>query len=110
MASDDVSLVAGTSLFHTAEPPLQRRLNRDRIAYEKRFRAMIAALPLRPEVDQTLLRLTLLGALNWTKIWYQPGRKTPAQIARHLVQHLLRGAADAGSAEGTRKLAALAVA
>ncbi len=110
VASDDVSLVAGTSLFHTAEPPLQRRLNRDRIAYEKRFRAMIAALPLRPEVDQTLLRLTLLGALNWTKIWYQPGRKTPVQIARHLVQHLLRGAADAGSADGTRRLAALAVA
>lgn len=110
VASDDVSLVAGTSLFHSAEPALQRRLNRDRIAYEKRFRAMIGALPLRAEVDQTLLRLTLLGALNWTKIWYQPGRKTPAQIARHLVQHLLRGALDARSTDATRRLAALAVA
>ena len=109
VASDDVSLVAGTSLFHSAEPALQRRLNRDRIAYEERFRAMIAALPLPREVDQTLLRLTLFGALNWTKIWYQPGRKTPAEIAQHLVQRLLRGALDAGASETPRRLAALAV-
>jgi AcrR family transcriptional regulator len=94
VASDDVSLVAGTSLFHSAEPALQRRLNRDRIAYEERFRAMIAALPLPREVDQTLLRLTLFGALNWTKVWYQPGRKTPAEIARHLVHTVMRQSLD----------------
>lgn len=85
-----MSLVAGTSLFHSAEPALQRRLNRDRIAYEERFREMIAALGLPADVDQTLLRLTLLGALNWTHVWYRPGRKTPKQIARHLVRRILR--------------------
>ncbi|HYI87083.1 MAG TPA: TetR/AcrR family transcriptional regulator [Burkholderiales bacterium] len=94
VASDDVSLVAGTSLFHLAEPALQRRLNRDRSAYEERFRAMIAALPLPREVDQTLLRLTLFGALNWTRVWYQPGRKTPAEIARHLVHTVMRQSLD----------------
>jgi TetR/AcrR family transcriptional regulator, cholesterol catabolism regulator len=94
VASDDVSLVAGTSLFHLAEPALQRRLNRDRIAYEERFRAMIAALPMPREVDQTLLRLTLFGALNWTRVWYQPGRKTPAEIARHLVHTVMRQSLD----------------
>ena len=88
--SEDVSLVAGTSLFHPARPALQRRLNRDRRAYEERFREMIAALPLPADVDQTLLRLTLLGALNWSRIWYRPGRKGPAEIARHLVQKILR--------------------
>jgi AcrR family transcriptional regulator len=94
LASDDVSLVAGTSLFHLAEPALQRRLNRDRIAYEERFRAMIAALPMPREVDRTLLRLTLFGALNWTRVWYQPGRKTPAEIARHLVHTVMRQSLD----------------
>jgi AcrR family transcriptional regulator len=94
VASDDVSLVAGTSLFHLAEPALQRRLNRDRITYEERFRAMIAALPVPREVDQTLLRLTLFGALNWTRVWYQPGRKTPAEIARHLVHTVMRQSLD----------------
>ena len=64
------------------------------VAYEERFRAMIAALPLPDEVDQTLLRLTLFGALNWTRVWYQPGRKTPAEIARHLVHTVMRQSLD----------------
>ncbi len=106
VASDDVSLVAGTSLFHPAEPALQRRLNRDRIAYEERFRAMIAALPLPREVDQTLLRLTLFGALNWTRVWYQPGRKTPAEIARHLVHTVMRQSLESSPS----RLASLAAA
>lgn len=94
VGSEEESLVAGTSLFHTAEPALQRRLNRDRIAYEERFREMIVALPLRKDVDPSLLRLALLGALNWTRIWYQPGRKEPRQIAHHLVQQLMRRGID----------------
>ena len=51
---------------------------------------MIAVLPLPARVDRTLLRLTLLGALNWTLTWYRPGRSEPAEIARHLVNTLLR--------------------
>jgi AcrR family transcriptional regulator len=87
---EERSLVTGTSLFHTAPPGLQRRLNRDRHDYEERYREMLAALPLPDGVDPTLLRLALLGALNWTRIWYRPGKKTPADIARHLVHSLLR--------------------
>ena len=91
VGSQDESLVAGTSLFHPAEPPLQRRLNRDRIAYEDRFRQMVAALPLRKDIDPSLLRLALFGALNWTRVWYQPGKKDPQHIAHHLVNQILRG-------------------
>jgi AcrR family transcriptional regulator len=94
VGGEDVSLVSGTSLFQTAPPALQRRLNRDRDAYEERFRAMIAALELPPDVDQGLLRLNLLGALNWTRTWYRPGKKTPAQLAHALVQKILRGRLD----------------
>jgi TetR/AcrR family transcriptional regulator, cholesterol catabolism regulator len=90
VGSQDESLVAGTSLFHPADPALQRRLNRDRKAYEERFRQMIAALGLPANVDQTLLRLMLLGAINWTRVWYQPGKRTPRDIAQHLVQQVLR--------------------
>jgi AcrR family transcriptional regulator len=86
----DVSGVTGASLFFAAPPGLQRRLNRERNAYEDRFRELIAALPLPPDVERTLLRLTLLGAMNWTRTWYKPGRKTPAQIAHHLVDKILR--------------------
>jgi AcrR family transcriptional regulator len=87
---DDVPGVTGASLFHAAPPALQRRLNQDRNRYENRFRELLAALRLAPEIDQTLLRLNLLGAMNWTRIWYTPGKKTPAQIAHHLVHKILR--------------------
>ena len=90
VGAEERSLVTGTSLFHTAPPGLQRRLNRDRHDYEERYREMLAALPLPDGVDPTLLRLALLGALNWTRIWYRSGEKTPADIARHLVHSLLR--------------------
>jgi AcrR family transcriptional regulator len=86
----DVAGFTGASLFHPAPQALQRRLNRDRNPYENRFRQLIAALQLPPEIDPTLLRLNLLGAMNWTRIWYRPGRLAPAQIAHHLVQKLLR--------------------
>jgi TetR/AcrR family transcriptional regulator, cholesterol catabolism regulator len=86
----DIPGVTGASLFHAAPAGLQRRLNRERNAYENRFRDLIAALPLPPDVDQTLLRLTLLGAMNWTRTWYRPGKKTPAEIAHHLVDKILR--------------------
>ena len=96
VSAEDVSLVGGTSLFHPARTPLQRRLNRDRDAYEERFRQMIAALHLPPDVDQTLLRLNLLGALNWTHNWYRPGRKSPKELAHHLVQKILRRSLESG--------------
>ena len=114
VGSEETSLVSGTSLFRTAPQDLQRRLNRDRIAYEERYRTMIADLGLAESVDQTLLRLALFGALNWTRIWYQPGKQTPQEIAHHLVQRVLRHGLDArGVADprkaGTQRGAALTV-
>lgn len=94
VGSPDVSLVSGTSLFHTAPAKLQRRLNRDRDAYEARYAALIRALKLPKEVDPSLLRLNLLGALNWTRMWYRSGKRNPKELAHHLVQGLLRRALD----------------
>ena len=86
----DLVAVTSASLFHMEGRPLQRRLNRRRRAYEDRFRKLIRALPLAPDVDRSLLRLALLGAVNWTRVWYRPGKRTPAQIAHHLVHKVLR--------------------
>lgn len=90
VAGPDYSLVSGASPFPSAPPALQRRLNRDRDAYETRFRPLIDALNLPPEVDRSLFRLFLLGALNWTRLWYQPGKRDPKSLAHHLVQVILR--------------------
>jgi AcrR family transcriptional regulator len=87
---NDIAVVTGTSLFRTARPALQRKLDRERDAYEDRFRRLIAALDLSPTVDRTLLRLMLLGALNWTRMWFKPGRQSTTEIARQWVREILQ--------------------
>jgi hypothetical protein len=86
----DLVAVTSASLFHMEGQRLQRRLNRQREAYEQRIRSLLQALPLPADVDRSLLRLTLLGAINWTRVWYRPGKRSPAQLAHHLVQKVLR--------------------
>ncbi|MHA1537466.1 MAG: TetR/AcrR family transcriptional regulator [Alphaproteobacteria bacterium] len=71
-------------------------LTRARDQYEDRFRELVEALALAPKVDRDRLRLMLLGALNWAKIWYRPGGAEPAAIARDFVALLRRGAAGDG--------------
>ena len=102
VGSPDVSLVTGTSLFHTAPAALQRRLNRDRDAYEERYRALIDDLRLPPAVDRSLLRLYLFGALNWTRMWYRPGKRNPQELAQHLVDVILRRPLEAAPAASPR--------
>ena len=57
-----------------------------RNSYETRFTRLIAALPLARPTDRSLLRLMLVGALNWSQTWYREGGgDTPEQIARRFV-------------------------
>lgn len=79
---------------------LQKKVDADRAAYEDRFRRQIEELPLHPKADRTLLRLTLLGALNWTSVWYQPGRLTPEEIGRQLIRIVF--GYDQGGSEKSR--------
>jgi len=62
-----------------------------RDAYEALFVEVLDDLPLPAGTDRRLLRLHVLGALNWTPTWYRVGGKPPAAIARALVASLRRG-------------------
>jgi len=64
------------------------RLVAQRAEYETVFREMVDALDPAPRIDKTIFRLTLLGALNWTRTWYRAGRMSPAEIARDMVAAL----------------------
>ncbi len=68
-------------------------LRQARNEYEDRFRTLIDTLDLAPGVDRGRLRLMLLGALNWAKVWYRPGAIAPGAIARDFVVVLRAGAA-----------------
>jgi len=62
-----------------------RDIRRD---YEARFRRLIDELPLPPGVDRHYLRLMLIGALNWSHVWYKPGGDGPEVVARAFIQTL----------------------
>jgi len=64
-----------------------------RSEYEARFRRLIDALDLAPGTDRTLLRFTVLGALNWSQVWYRQGLAGPERIAGELVRTLRQGVA-----------------
>lgn len=71
-------------------PNSRRRLVALRDRYEKRFVKLVDDVDLPGDMDRRLLRLHLLGALNWTPTWYRPGGETPAEIARSYVRALRR--------------------
>ncbi|RBI72716.1 TetR/AcrR family transcriptional regulator [Roseovarius sp. TE539] len=71
---------------------LNRELRAQRNAYEVMFRGLFDALDLPEGVDRALLRLQLLGALNWVPVWYDPGKdKTAGEIARTFVSTIRAG-------------------
>jgi TetR/AcrR family transcriptional regulator, cholesterol catabolism regulator len=82
---DAISRIAATGLFAIHEQALQHHMQADHDRYEAMFRKLIEALDLAPGVDRSLFRLSLLGAMNWTLVWFQPGRKSPGELATHMV-------------------------
>lgn len=69
--------------------PAAARLAALRAEYEAVFRELVAELPLPADTDRRSLRLLLLGALNWTRFWFDPaGRDSPRSLARKFVKLL----------------------
>lgn len=64
---------------------MRHALIKERDRYEKVFAALTDAIELPPGVKLRYFRLGLLGAFNWALTWYQPGRDSPATIARQLL-------------------------
>ena len=58
------------------------------VSYEHRFVTLFDELPLQQGTDRRLLRLMLLGALNWAQLWYRPDRTSIEDIAQTFVDNL----------------------
>jgi len=48
---------------------------------------------IRRDVDLSVLRLQILGAVNWTMEWYKPGKRTIEEIAAQLAAMVFDGVA-----------------
>lgn len=91
LSIDTLAIFTGHSLsFMPDLGMLTKRMLKIRDAYETRLRVMIDALDLPAHIDRTQFRLALLGALNWTPVWYRPGKNSPSGIARSLVEIFCR--------------------
>jgi AcrR family transcriptional regulator len=69
-------------------PEIEQELVTLRSAYEQRFVTLFDELPLPEDTDRGLLRLMLLGALNWSQVWFRPDRTSISDIARTFVDNL----------------------
>jgi TetR/AcrR family transcriptional regulator, cholesterol catabolism regulator len=70
-----------------------------RDGYENLFRKLVDDLPLARTVDRTMLRLTLLGALNSAKNWYRPDGMPPGDVATKMIELLKNSLQEKGSLE-----------
>ena len=48
---------------------------------------------IRRDIDLSVLRLQILGAINWTMEWYKPGKRTIEEIAAQLAAMVFDGVA-----------------
>ncbi len=80
----------------------------ERDAYERYWVALLARGArlgdLRGDIDLTLLRLFLFGAMNWALEWYKPGRLDLDGIARQLGEIILHGAAPVRAPPANRRV------
>lgn len=77
--------------FTEGRDALNEQVKAHRRRYEVLFRDIVEDIDL-PEDARRLLRLQLIGALNWTPVWYREGKAAPADIARSFVRNLRYGA------------------
>lgn len=91
VAGPPVERVTGHNLALVGNHELLDKIQPERAAYEKVFRGLIDSLPLAQGTDRTLLRLFLLGGMNWIYLWYREGKRTPREIADGMVEMLRRG-------------------
>ena len=77
--------------FAEGREELNEKLKTHRREYEEIFKRLFDEIPLPAAVDRRLLRLQLLGALNWVPVWYDPKRESsPETIAKSFVQTIRR--------------------
>ena len=69
-------------------PDVRSELASLRQVYEARFIALIDDIPLPDHIDRRLLRLMLLGAMNWAHLWFRADGTSIEEIAQSFTNYL----------------------
>ena len=93
---DEFTALAIPTRLPSLSSPVRERVVRLSDAYEESFRQLTDALDTKPRVAKGILRLQLMGALNWTSVWYRHGGASLSRIAAQLVRTFRNGAEAGG--------------
>jgi AcrR family transcriptional regulator len=88
-------------IFPNDVPEISGELTRLRERYEARFRLLFAEIDLPKGRDAKLARLFLLGAINWTPVWYRPQGLSIPELAHEMLAPL-RALADVKPGRGRK--------
>lgn len=86
-----VDRITGRNLALVGKHNLLKRITPFRKTYENLFRELIEDLPVAPDTDRSLLRLFLLGGMNWACLWYRRGIRSPEEIADIMLDMVRQG-------------------
>ena len=91
-AAKEYGSVIATEFPHRHSKILRARMIAARDGYENMFRELVDAVPLKAGASRKYLRLSLIGAMAWSLVWYKPGGDEPGEIAKQIID-LFRQAA-----------------
>lgn len=93
----DVYATANQRLFAQVPGDIRQRQIKLHRAYGAYWRRLIEgarrAGEIRRDIDPSVLRLQILGAINWSVEWYKPGKRSIDQIAAQLATTVFDGIA-----------------
>ncbi len=96
LAQEDIAS-ATIKLIWQAPAPVREKVLAEQRAYGDLWRGLLedarAAGAIRIDLDLSVTRMAIMGALNWSADWYRPGRLTPEQIARDIAALVIGGLA-----------------
>ena len=92
-AAKEYGSVIATEFPHRHSKQLRTRMIVARDEYENMFRELVDAVPLRAGASHKYLRLSLIGAMAWSLVWYKPGGDDISEIAKQIID-LFRAAKD----------------
>jgi AcrR family transcriptional regulator len=89
--------LATVKLFNQIPQVLRQRHLRNLRAYAKLWRQLLkdaqAAKLLRPDINLSIMRMTIVGALNSAPGWFRAGKLSAREVGRQISLILLRGMA-----------------
>jgi AcrR family transcriptional regulator len=90
-AGDDFTAAAIPTDLPRLSRAIREKLAGESDSYEMILRDLIGQIPIPAKTSRSLVRLQILGALNWTRVWFKPDQSSAQEIARQFVRTLRYG-------------------